>query len=113
MKKRPRQIPFPRTASRRCRRQSPICPPRPRLNSLGGRENYKFDHLDKTKDLSASAASKKPSHALVLVAMEAHAGKAPYFCKAKPFYPDGDLPRISRISPAISVGRLRPRRHKK
>jgi hypothetical protein len=46
------------------------------LISLGGREIYKFDHLDKTKDLAASSVGKT----------------------AKSSYPGGYLPRIPRIS---------------
>jgi hypothetical protein len=55
------------------------------LNNLGGRENTKFDHLDKSKNLSASPAGKPNCHT-----------------------PRIDLPRLPRLPRTISPPRKPP-----
>ncbi len=60
---------------------------------LRGRENYKFEHLDKTKDLSAFSPA-KPN---CLIHGATYRGPISV-C------PKGTLPRIPRISRTISVG---------
>jgi hypothetical protein len=69
------------------------------LNRLGGRENYKVDHLDKTKDLSATPAGKS-SRALVLDLWSAHAGNAPYIRQSQTLLPTRPLTaHIAHIFP--------------
>jgi hypothetical protein len=55
---------------------------------LMGRETYKFDHLDKTKDLAASSVGKTATSS----------------------YPGADLPRIPRISRTYFLKPSPPRR---
>ncbi len=71
-------------------------------NNLGGRENTKFDHLDKTKDLSASSARQSRA----TLCFPAPDGRQ----TLQSALTQSTLPRIPRISRTISVGRLRPRR---
>ena len=52
------------------------------LISLGGRENYKFDHLDKQRTYQPFPPA-KPSRAPVLDLTTAHSGSAPHLL-AKP-----------------------------
>jgi hypothetical protein len=71
------------------------------LNSLGGRENTKFDHLDKTKDLSASLPPAKPSHALVLVVIEAHSGKVAICRRSQTILFGGRLTALTALTAHI------------
>jgi hypothetical protein len=78
-------------------RQSPTLSIVP-LDNLWGRGNYKFDHLDKTKDLSANPAGKTEPRA----ASRGNRGSLRQGSlsagRAEPSCPDGDLPRIPRLS---------------
>jgi hypothetical protein len=103
-------------------REPETCAQTTHLNSFGGRENYKFDHLDKTKDYPPLPPAKSRP-ALPPVVIEAHSRK-PSYLPAEPnrltrmaiyrayrayrvHISPKQLPLISRT---IFVGRLRPRK---
>jgi hypothetical protein len=82
------------------------------LNSLGGRENTKFDHLDKTKDLSASPAGKAEPRSGSCANGGSLREASLSAGKAKPSYPCGDSPRIPRLPRTYFPRTISLRAHK-
>jgi hypothetical protein len=123
----------PKQPSRPCRKTITHSTQR-HLNILGGRENTKFDHLDKTKDLSATPPGKNRATLWFSCPWRLILARLPICRQSRTVIPRwrltaltaltahifppnnlpartlATLPRIPRLPRIISPSRLRPRR---